>query len=84
MRALDCECSRHLEGDNDEELLQKACGHVELDHPDMGLGEEQIRGLAKQGAYGRNEKAVGSYESLRPKEITNDSARRRRSRPGCA
>lgn len=53
MRALDCECSRHLKADNDEELLKRAYGHVKLDHPDMGLGEEQIRGLVKQGAYGK-------------------------------
>lgn len=51
MRALDCECGRHLEAHNDEELFQKAREHVDLDHPEMGLGDEQVRGIVAEGAY---------------------------------
>lgn len=51
MRALDCACGQHLEAANDEELLQRAREHVDRDHPDMGLSEEQVRGIVAEGAY---------------------------------
>jgi hypothetical protein len=51
MRALDCECGRHLEVARDEELFERAREHVDRDHPDMGLGDEQVRGIVEQGAY---------------------------------
>ena len=51
MRALDCECGQHLEAANDEELFERAREHV--DHPDMGLGDEQVRGIGEQGACDR-------------------------------
>jgi predicted small metal-binding protein len=51
MRALDCECGQHLEAANDEELFERAREHVDRDHPDMGLGDEQVRGIVEQGAY---------------------------------
>lgn len=51
MRALDCECGQQLEAANDEELLQRAREHVDRDHPDMDLSDEQIRGNVAEGAY---------------------------------
>ena len=51
MRALDCECGQHLEAANDEELFERAREHVDRDHSDMGLGDEQVRGIVEQGAY---------------------------------
>ena len=53
MRALDCECGRHLEAANDEELFERAREHVDRDHPDMGFNNEQVRGIVEQGAYGK-------------------------------
>ena len=53
MRALDCECGQHLEAANDEELFERAREHVDRDHPDMDLSEEQIRGIVEQGAYAK-------------------------------
>ena len=51
MRALDCECGQHLEAANDEELVERAREHVDRDHSDMGLSDEQVRGIVRQGAY---------------------------------
>lgn len=51
MRALDCSCGRHLEAADDEELFQQARQHVDRDHPEMGLDDEQVRGIVAQGAY---------------------------------
>ena len=51
MRALDSECGQHLEAANDEELFERAREHVDRDHPDGGLSDEQVRGIVEQGAY---------------------------------
>lgn len=53
MRALDCECGQHLQAENDEALYERAREHVERDHPEMGLSNEQVRGIVEQGAYDR-------------------------------
>lgn len=51
MRALDCQCGEHLEGADDDELYGQVREHVDRDHPDMELSDEQVRGLVAQGAY---------------------------------
>ena len=51
MRALDCQCGQHMEAANDGELFERAREHVDRDHPEMGLDDEQVRGIVAQGAY---------------------------------
>jgi len=51
MRALDCQCGRHLEAADDDELYGQVREHVDRDHPDMELSDEQVRGLVAEGAY---------------------------------
>ncbi len=51
MRALDCECGQHLEAANDEELFEKAREHVNRDHSNMQLTDEQVRQLVAERAY---------------------------------
>jgi predicted small metal-binding protein len=51
MRAIDCPCGHHLEGENDEELVQKAREHVDSDHPEMERTDEQLRELIAADAY---------------------------------
>ena len=53
MPAMDCECGQHLEAENDEELFEEACRHVDEVHPDMQLTDEQLRGMVAEGAYDR-------------------------------
>ena len=51
MRALDCECGKHLEACDDEALFEQAREHVDRDHPDMGLSNEQVRGIVAEGSH---------------------------------
>lgn len=51
MRALDCQCGQHLEAADDRELFQRAREHVDRDHPEMQLSDEQVRGIVTSGAY---------------------------------
>ena len=51
MRALDCECGQHLEAADDQVLFDRAREHVDRDHPEMGLSDEQVQGIVQQGAY---------------------------------
>ena len=51
MRVLDCQCGQHLEAADDAELFERAREHADRDHPDMGLDDEQVRGIVAQGAY---------------------------------
>lgn len=51
MRALDCGCGRHLEAESDEELYRQARAHVDQDHPEMQLSDEQVREIVSGGAY---------------------------------
>jgi hypothetical protein len=50
-RALDCECGQHLEAADDQDLFERAREDVDRDHPEMGLSDEQVRGIVEQGAY---------------------------------
>ena len=58
-RALDCFCGQYLEGDNDEELLNWTRAHVSRNHSDVGLADEQIQQIVKEGAYDTQGKAQG-------------------------
>jgi hypothetical protein len=51
MRALDCDCGRHLEAADDEKLFDKAQAHVSRDHPEIQLGTEQVHELVAAKAY---------------------------------
>ena len=51
MRVLDRQCGQHLEAADDAELFERAREHADRDHPDMGLDDEQVRGIVAQGAY---------------------------------
>jgi predicted small metal-binding protein len=53
-RALNCFCGEYLEGDNDEELLNWTKAHIERQHPDMQLTDEQVRQIVEEGAYDIN------------------------------
>jgi predicted small metal-binding protein len=51
MRAMDCDCGHHLEAPDDEHLFERAREHVDRDHPEMQLSDEQVRGLVSEKAY---------------------------------
>ena len=62
-RALDCFCGQYLEGDNDEELLNWTRAHVSRAHSSVGLAEEQIQQIVKEGAYDTQGKAQENRRS---------------------
>jgi hypothetical protein len=47
-RAVECTCGRHLEADDDEELVVALRAHADVAHPDMT--DEEIRGLIVETA----------------------------------
>jgi hypothetical protein len=51
MRALDCDCGRHLEAADDQKLFDKVQEHVSRDHPEMQLSAEQVREMVAEKAY---------------------------------
>ena len=51
MRVIDCDCGQTLQAANDEDLFRVAREHVDQAHPDMGLSDDQVRGLIEEQAY---------------------------------
>jgi hypothetical protein len=51
MRGMNCDCGEHLEAPNDEVLFERARGHVDRDHPEMQLSDEQVRELVSEKSY---------------------------------
>ncbi len=35
MRAVDCPCGKHVEGEDDDQLVKNVEAHIASDHPDM-------------------------------------------------
>jgi predicted small metal-binding protein len=56
--AMDCFCGVHLEGDDEEQLLNWTKAHMEKVHPQMQLTEEQIHQMVVDGAYDARAKAT--------------------------
>ena len=50
MRVLECDCGVTLQAANDDELADAVRGHVQSDHPDMQLDDDQVRGLVESKA----------------------------------
>ena len=48
---LDCECGHTLQAANDDELVQAARQHVDQDHPDMEMSDDQLQQLVSEKAY---------------------------------
>ena len=51
MRMIDCDCGHTLQAATDDELFQVARQHVDEEHPDMSLSDEDVRGLVQEKAY---------------------------------
>ena len=51
MRVIDCDCGHTLQAANDDELFRAARQHVDQDHPDMNLSDDDVRGLVADKAY---------------------------------
>jgi predicted small metal-binding protein len=51
MRVMDCDCGQTLQAGNDDDLVKEARAHVDQEHPDMQLSDEQVRELVAAKAY---------------------------------
>jgi hypothetical protein len=51
MRVIDCDCGATLQAANDDDLFNVARGHVDEEHPDMQLSDDQVRDMIGQKAY---------------------------------
>ena len=51
MRVIDCDCGVTLQAANDDELAACVREHVQSDHPDMQLDDDQVRDLVADKAY---------------------------------
>jgi len=51
MRVIDCDCGQTLQAANDEDLAKEARAHVDKDHPEMELSDDQVRELVASKAY---------------------------------
>ena len=50
MRQLTCDCGATLQAEDDQGLEQEVRNHVTESHPDMELGDEDVRGLVASKA----------------------------------
>ena len=51
-RVIECNiCGEPLSAATDEELLRQVLGHVEAEHPDSAVDEEQAREMIDREAY---------------------------------
>jgi hypothetical protein len=51
MRVIDCDCGVTLQAANDDELATSVRQHLDSDHPDMELSDDQVRELVAAKAY---------------------------------
>ena len=51
MRVIDCDCGHTLQAANDEDLFRVAREHVDQEHADMNLSDDDVRQLIGEKAY---------------------------------
>ena len=51
MRVIDCQCGTTLKAANDEDLASVVREHVNEEHPDMDLSDEQVQEMVAEQAY---------------------------------
>ena len=51
MRVIDCQCGTTLQAANDEDLVSAVREHVNEEHPDMDLSDEQVQEMVAEQAY---------------------------------
>ncbi len=51
MRVIDCQCGTTLKAANDEDLVSVVREHVNEDHPELDLSDEQVQEMIAEQAY---------------------------------
>jgi predicted small metal-binding protein len=51
MRVIDCNCGHTLQAANDDDLFKQAREHLEAEHKDTHLSDDQVRDFVATRAY---------------------------------
>jgi predicted small metal-binding protein len=51
MRVIDCDCGQTLQAGNDEDLVSEVRAHVDAEHSDTEMTDDQVRELVSARAY---------------------------------
>jgi predicted small metal-binding protein len=51
VRVIDCDCGHTLQAANDDDLARIAREHVDQDHADMQMSDDQLKSLVADKAY---------------------------------
>jgi predicted small metal-binding protein len=51
VRVIDCDCGKTVNAANDDDLFDAVLGHLEEDHPEMDLDDNEVRELIGERAY---------------------------------
>jgi predicted small metal-binding protein len=52
MRVIECNfCGQVVQAENDDELVEVAARHMEADHADAQVGEDNVRDMVERNAY---------------------------------
>jgi predicted small metal-binding protein len=47
-KVINCECGFTVRGEDDQELLAQARSHIQSDHPDMEVSDDDLLGMAEE------------------------------------
>lgn len=51
MRVIDCQCGTTLKAANDEDLVGVVRDHVNEEHPELDLSDDQVQEMVAEQAY---------------------------------
>ncbi len=51
MRVIDCDCGHTLQAANDDDLARRVRAHLESDHPQTEMSDEEIEEFVADKAY---------------------------------
>ena len=51
MRTMECACGERLEARDDEALFERVREHMDREHPEKGIEDEQVRNLIEATAH---------------------------------
>jgi len=51
MKVIDCDCGRTLQAANDDDLAKQTRAHVDEEHPDLDMSDDQVREFVASKAY---------------------------------
>ncbi len=51
MRTMECACGERLEAQDDRALFERVREHMDSEHPEKGVEDEQIRNLIEATAH---------------------------------